>query len=334
MVDEREGHYEGHEEEEYHFSDEQAGYDMEAEAPKIVAPEKVNVPVMQHLSQRRTVVIGVIVFFVALAFIYKMLVPSTSSPVTEFSPATSSRSPMTAESKPAAPFALSTQVAAAQQQAEKIPVSASPTAVQHSSPPEILTTGSPVMNAPPAGVTPAVTVTAPPATSPMNVDQKAILDRLATLEQQNAAMMNLLQTEYAQKIADNETQVTMMRGKITEITKRINRMEAGITQVSRMLQGNGNHSTDALAPAAPEAPAVMYAPPAAKMSEPKPIYTVQAIIPGRAWLKSESGDTVTVAEGDVLKDYGRIVKIDPYDGVVNIDTGNKVITLSYGVGGG
>lgn len=67
-----------------------------------------------------------------------------------------------------------------------------------------------------------------------------------------------------------------------------------------------------------------------KVMEPKVIYTVQAIIPGRAWLKSETGETVTVAEGDVLKNYGRVTKIDPYDGVVDIDTGNKMITLSYG----
>ena len=120
---------------------------------------------------------------------------------------------------------------------------------------------------------------------------------------------------------------------MTEMTKRINRMEAGITQISKMLRGPANRSMDSLAPAAPEG-SVVYAPPAARMSEPKMVYTVQAIIPGRAWLKSESGDTVTVAEGDVLKDYGRVVKIDPYDGVVNIDTGSKVITLSYGVGGG
>ncbi len=60
---------------------------------------------------------------------------------------------------------------------------------------------------------------------------------------------------------------------------------------------------------------------------------MQAIIPGRAWLKSDSGDTVTVAEGDLLKGYGRVTKIDPYDGVVTIDNGNRIVTLSYGSGG-
>jgi hypothetical protein len=72
--------------------------------------------------------------------------------------------------------------------------------------------------------------------------------------------------------------------------------------------------------------------PPAKPVEARTTYIVQAIIPGRAWLKSESGDTVTVAEGDLLKDYGRVTKIDPYDGVVDIDTGTKILVLSYGTG--
>jgi hypothetical protein len=147
------------------------------------------------------------------------------------------------------------------------------------------------------------------------------MDRLASVEQQNAAMVNLLQTEYAQKISDYETQNTATRGKLEEVTKRLNRMESALNQITQLLQAGGRPSL------------MMGAPPSepAKMMEPKITYSVQAIIPGRAWLKSESGDTVTVAEGDLLRNYGRITKIDPYDGIVNIDTGTKVITLSYGM---
>ena len=64
--------------------------------------------------------------------------------------------------------------------------------------------------------------------------------------------------------------------------------------------------------------------------QPKIPYNVQAIIPGRAWLRADNGETVTVTEGDVIKDVGRVTKINPYDGVVDINTGNRVISLSYG----
>ena len=76
--------------------------------------------------------------------------------------------------------------------------------------------------------------------------------------------------------------------------------------------------------------AVEATPQPAAATEPKIAYTVQAIIPGRAWLRSDAGDTVTVTEGDVIKDVGRITKIDPYDGIVQVNTGTKVVSLTYG----
>lgn len=169
-------------------------------------------------------------------------------------------------------------------------------------------------------------------TSQMNTAQVPVIDvqakdRIIALEQQSAAMMNLLQTEYAQKMADSETQTNVMRGKMEELTRRINHMEASLNQITQLLQGVSK----------PQASGVMGSAPvsnlAARPTEPRMIYSVQAIIPGRAWLKSEAGDTVTVAEGDYLKGYGRVTKIDPYDGIVAIDTGSKVINLSYGVSG-
>jgi len=343
MVDEKEGHYEGQEEEEYHFSDDQANYEMEGETTKVVEPEKLKMPIMQQLSQRKIIVLGVIGGIVLIALIYKLIKPESVAPVTEFNQAAANR-PIAAPPKhmpaPSAP-SLNAEMTTMQQQAEKMPVTVttgitqqllpvstgSPQSVPQSAPSQMMSTGTP----------PPVMIAQPSSSPPTILEDKAqnkvIMDRLATLEQQNAALMNLLQTEYAQKISDNETQTTMMRGKLTELTKRINRIEATLTQLTQLMQGNSNGQLDSLAPAAPEG-SIVTAAPVPKMTEPKMSYTVQAIIPGRAWLKSESGDTVTVAEGDVLKDYGRVVKIDPYDGIVNIDTGTKVITLSYGVGGG
>ena len=118
-------------------------------------------------------------------------------------------------------------------------------------------------------------------------------------------------------------QNTLMRSKLDELNKRLNRIESSLNQATQLLeQGQASAGKPGLEPLATVP---------TKAIEPKITYTVQAIIPGRAWLKSESGDTVTVAEGDLLKSYGRIAKIDPYDGVVEIDTGNKTITLAYGM---
>ncbi|PIQ44125.1 MAG: hypothetical protein COV52_08560 [Gammaproteobacteria bacterium CG11_big_fil_rev_8_21_14_0_20_46_22] len=58
-------------------------------------------------------------------------------------------------------------------------------------------------------------------------------------------------------------------------------------------------------------------------------YFVEAVIPGRAWLKAKDGSTVTVAVGDVLPGYGKIVSINPYSGVVMTSQGR----LPYGITG-
>lgn len=52
-----------------------------------------------------------------------------------------------------------------------------------------------------------------------------------------------------------------------------------------------------------------------------PEYLVHAVIPGRAWLKSSSGQIITVAEGDSLGDYGKIALIDAANNLVRTSSG-------------
>lgn len=52
-----------------------------------------------------------------------------------------------------------------------------------------------------------------------------------------------------------------------------------------------------------------------------PNYTVHAIIPGRAWLKSSSGQIITVTEGDKIGDYGTVAVIDSANGLVRTSSG-------------
>ena len=132
----------------------------------------------------------------------------------------------------------------------------------------------------------------------------------------------------AQKSADEQAQNAQMRNQVSELNNRLASMEVAFHQLTKILQGMRQP-----APAMVSAPAEVIIPEPVRSAAPHVRYTVQAIIPGRAWLKSESGDTVTVAEGDTLREYGRVTKIDPYDGVVDIDVGGKIVSLSYGVSG-
>ncbi|MBY0544694.1 MAG: hypothetical protein K2Q14_04005 [Gammaproteobacteria bacterium] len=54
-------------------------------------------------------------------------------------------------------------------------------------------------------------------------------------------------------------------------------------------------------------------------------YYVQAIIPGRAWLKNSNGQIITVAPGDAIPGYGTVAAIDAQNGVVIMSTGSKIV---------
>jgi uncharacterized coiled-coil protein SlyX len=60
---------------------------------------------------------------------------------------------------------------------------------------------------------------------------------------------------------------------------------------------------------------------AAPVTSSAPNYTVHAIIPGRAWLKSSSGQIITVTEGDKIGDYGTVAVIDSANGLVRTSSG-------------
>lgn len=54
---------------------------------------------------------------------------------------------------------------------------------------------------------------------------------------------------------------------------------------------------------------------------PQPIYYVRAMIPGRAWLVTEGGGTITAAVGDKLPGYGIVQVIDATQGTLTTSTG-------------
>lgn len=366
MGNEREEGYEGHEEGEYHFSDDQSGYEVEpesdaeaeAEAPVAKAPPKpagAGSDLMDKLKQYRRVIIGVVVFFVLVFVIYKMVVPSAPSSneftnVAANQPKAKPAQPTAAAPQPPNPIQPPTPVQ--QTQAAETPA---PPVVQ--APPNVPIEQPNPMTAPPAAAPPQPSVQpvamppqpapmpqtipqpppstpapmptsmpTPPPTQPMPSSMPPGMPSgpgapsAENIDQ--ARVITIIEATYGQKLAEYEAQNAALQARVKEMNKRMGNMESTLNQLARLLMSKQ------MPPSMSETTFV-----STKPMEPKVAYTVQAIIPGRAWLKSDSGETVTVAEGDILKGYGRITKIDPYDGVVEIDTGTKTIALSYGAGG-
>lgn len=326
MVNERDDRYEGHEdEEEYHFSDDQVSYDVEPETVKTSTAPQGSAQLIAKVKQFQRPIIGVSVFFVLLFIVYKMLTPASTTAPGEIAQVPQ-MAPKAVVQKQSMPAPVQPEVAQAPalpaqptQPMMEVPVGApqapQPAAAQTTTPaplPSAPAQGGPLLSTQPP---PAVQVVGGAAAAPQTVEE-----RLAILEDQNAKLMAFLQSEYAQKMASLESDNTATQSKLLDLTNRVGNIETSLNQLTQILQA-ATKPTKSLPQEVTTA------------SQPKINYSVQAIIPGRAWLKSEAGDTLTVAEGDTLKGLGRITKIDPYDGVVQIDVDGKTVSLSYGVSG-
>lgn len=355
MVHERDDEYEGQEDGEYHFSDDQANYEMEpevekqpvADAPK--STKKSSSGGRFDLGKYRRPMIGAGIFFFLIFLVYKIMVPSSNAPSVEFAqngtPAATTTTKTVTKTHPV----VVQKVVAAPAPIQTAPAP-SPVVAEAAKPPAIVTTTTttqPAIEMPnqqhtmtqptPITVTtvaqqPGVPVSANEMTSAQTANA---VDKLIALQDQNTKLVNQLQTESAQKIADYEAQSIAMQGKLQDMNMRMASIETTLARLSKTLQdmksGNEGGPTGRaeLSEGGPQQAQPMMARP---IVQARSAYTVQAIIPGRAWLKAENGETVTVAEGDIIKNYGRITKIDPYDGVVQIDSGGRVVTLSYGAG--
>jgi hypothetical protein len=357
MVHERDDEYEGQEDGEYHFSDDQANYEMEPEAaadkPAAAATATASSPAAPagaagaKKSMRRPIV-GVVVIAVVGFLLYKILSPSPTLQTSDFNQTTVATktttkkvvvpkkekvivktTPVEQPAAPAAPMVSTTTVTtpAPAPNQPMVTTTTMPAPAMAGQPGAAPQQQTPVVVqiTPPASTT---TVTTAPEASAGQVS--AEIDKLISLQDQNTKLINQFQAESAQKITEYETQNNEMQGKLQDMNLRLNSLEATITHLTKVLQDTSTRSAPVSRMEGQqqvEAPVQMMARP---MPMPKSMYTVQAIIPGRAWLKSDNGETVTVAEGDILRNYGKIIKIDPYDGVVQIDVGGRVVSLSYG----
>jgi len=59
-----------------------------------------------------------------------------------------------------------------------------------------------------------------------------------------------------------------------------------------------------------------------------PAYYVQAVIPGRAWLKDSAGKIISVGIGDQVPGFGSVTQINTRAGSVHTTSG---VTIEYGI---
>lgn len=101
--------------------------------------------------------------------------------------------------------------------------------------------------------------------------------------------------------------------------KKIKKLEAQIVRMKLLLT-----ATQAKVDALTEKKVIKAKKEAAKRAALR--YTIRAMLPGRAWLSSNQGHSLSVTIGDSLGgDYGKVTEINPHDGTITTSSGMQIL---------
>ncbi len=324
--------FEGQDDSEYHFSEEseEVSYEVEPETSKTttVPASDQGAGFISRFGRSRRMLISIVLFAAIVFVVYKVVAPGSSIPSTSIAPATVATQPPV-EQAPSQPV----------QQMAASPAPTPAVAPAPSANPQVGVTAQqpapvsqPVTQAPQATMPTLIPVQSNVASgqpaSPDAAMNAYIQDKSASMSTASQQAMTQMQAQYTQQYNEFTMQTKAMQNQIQSLSARVADMEAQINQLVQVLTRRSQNTMPAQSTSLNNPPPVQ-----ARAPEVRVAYNVQAIIPGRAWLRAENGETLTVAEGDVIRDVGRVTKIDPYDGVVEINTGTKAVSLSYGNGG-
>ena len=117
-------------------------------------------------------------------------------------------------------------------------------------------------------------------------------------------------------VAQQQT-MDQMQTSINALQQTVNGFNGTLSDISQKV-------TDGLTKIATKAP-VRPKVQSLQMAEPaRPIYTIRALVPGRAWLQSNDGQSITVINGDQVPGYGAVQDIDLNAGQVILSDGTVV----------
>lgn len=161
-----------------------------------------------------------------------------------------------------------------------------------------------------------------PSTTSTASDISHVTQGLNKLNQQIDYILGQIKhlDSYSQEVSDNLTKlndaIQTMDTRLSNLTNTTSTLSKDVGHVKQVLKNDGldvNLSAISGQHRKEEKNATI--------SIEEPEYTVYAVIPGRAWLKSTKGQIITVAEGDQLGNYGKILVIDAANGVVLTSSG-------------
>lgn len=143
----------------------------------------------------------------------------------------------------------------------------------------------------------------------------------AISDDQMAQIQNTMQ----QKIAGVAQQLTSGQESIVSLNRSISKIQQDILAMSQKVE-QLTATTQQLLSKMEKMKATKMT--KKKVVKPPVAYHIRAIVPGRVWLESADGRSVTLRVGDKLEGYGEVVNIVPRQGMVIMSNGS---IIQYGV---
>jgi intracellular multiplication protein IcmG len=163
-----------------------------------------------------------------------------------------------------------------------------------------------------------ISMQAPVAPPPAITTQLSPSLNSEQIEQINAAVQQKL-SEIAQDVSKDTAQVAVLEDSISKSQQDIYDIGKNVNQLTIAMQQVLVEMQKLKAP-----PKVK---PKKKLSKPV-VYHIRAIVPGRVWIESAKGKSVTLRVGDRLDGYGTVEVISPRQGMVVMSNGSYI---QYGV---
>jgi intracellular multiplication protein IcmG len=133
-----------------------------------------------------------------------------------------------------------------------------------------------------------------------------------------------------QVLIEIQKQNQLLAQQMATLSQRVVSLESSLTQSNQVVEGLSQQLVTMKQPMSASIPTTTPAittPVTTSIPMPLPSapqYSVQAVVPQRAWLQSADGNTLTVTVGDDVPGMGVVTSIDPYSGNVSTASGTTI----------
>ncbi|MDF1645981.1 MAG: type IVB secretion system protein IcmG/DotF [Legionellaceae bacterium] len=152
-------------------------------------------------------------------------------------------------------------------------------------------------------------------------------DRVSTSSEEAVSALKQEQKRVDSELSVMRTQISTLTQNVTDISAKMTDVKQTMLVLSERLEQQSQQMARVQSVNRARRQSSSQPPARRKPAAPKPTYSIQAIIPGRAWLMSNQGKTLTVSRGSVVPGYGAVRVINSKVGRVFTSSG-RVIQFS------